>query len=72
MLKEWTVTGIFAAGSGLPETPIYPVAVPGTGYTNVIRPTLTGSPIYTSGGITHLNASAYEAPAAGEWGNGGA
>lgn len=71
MLKEWTMTGIFAAGSGLPETPIYPIAVPGTGYTNVIRPTLTGLPIYTSGGITHLNASAYEAPAAGEWGTAG-
>lgn len=68
VLKEWTLQGTLAVGSGLPETPIYPVAVPGTGYTSVIRPSLTGTPIYSSGGITHLNASAFQAPVAGQWG----
>ena len=71
LLKEWTVTGTLALGTGLPETPLYPVAVPGTGYQSVIRPSLTGAPIYTSGGAAHLNASAFEAPVSGERGTAG-
>ena len=46
-LKEWTVLSTFTLGSGLPETPLYPAAVPGTGFTNIIRPDLTGASIYT-------------------------
>jgi hypothetical protein len=30
-LKEWTVQSNLSYGSGLPETPLYPAAVPGTG-----------------------------------------
>jgi hypothetical protein len=71
LLKEWTVLGTLTAGTGLPETPIYPTAVPGTGFTTVIRPSLTGSPIYNSTTGAHLNPSAYEAPAAGQWGTAG-
>jgi hypothetical protein len=37
----------------------------------VIRPSLSGAPIYASGSLTHLNASAFEAPAAGQWGTAG-
>lgn len=69
-LKEWTVLGNLSFGSGLPETPLYPAAVPGTGYTNVIRPDLTGSPVY-GGGTEHFNAAAFAAPAAGAWGTAG-
>ncbi|MGP8252815.1 MAG: carboxypeptidase regulatory-like domain-containing protein [Terracidiphilus sp.] len=70
LLKEWTLLGNLSEGTGLPETPIYPFAVSGTGYTGVIRPSLTGAKIYTSG-ITHLNAAAYTAPAPGQWGTAG-
>jgi hypothetical protein len=71
LLKEWTVVGTLTAATGLPETPIYPIAVPGTGFTTVIRPSLTGSPIYNSTTGAHLNSSAYETPATGQWGTAG-
>gem|GEM_PF-299309 len=68
MLKEWTVLSTFTLGSGLPETPILPDAVPGSGFSNIIRPDLTGASIYNSGGLSHLNAAAFAAPSAGQWG----
>jgi hypothetical protein len=71
MLKEWTLVGTLSAGTGLPETPIYPIALPGPGNTSVIRPSLTGAPIYNSATGTHLNSSAYEEPAPGQWGTAG-
>lgn len=71
LLKEWTLLGTLATGSGLPETPIYPVDVPGTGYTTVIRPSLSGASIYSSTNGTHLNSAAYQAPAPGAWGTAG-
>jgi hypothetical protein len=70
-LKEWTVQGNLSYGTGLPENPIYPAALPGTGVTNIIRPDLTGAPIYSSGAIEHLNAAAYAPPVAGQWGTAG-
>jgi hypothetical protein len=70
-LKEWTVLSTLTLGSGLPETPLYPAAVPGTGFTNIIRPDLTGASIYTTNGNSHLNAAAYVAPSAGQWGSAG-
>jgi hypothetical protein len=70
-LKEWTVLSTFTLGSGLPETPLYPAAVPGTGFTNIIRPDLTGASIYNAGGPSHLNAAAFAAPSAGQWGTAG-
>jgi hypothetical protein len=66
-LKEWTVLGTLTFGTGLPETPLYPTMVPGTGFTNIIRPNLTGAPIYSSGTRAHLNAAAYVEPI-GQWG----
>ncbi len=71
MLKEWTLESTLSEGTGLPETPIYPIDVPGTGFSSVIRPSLTGESIYPSSGITHLNAAAYQAPATGAWGTAG-
>ena len=70
-LKEWTLLGTLNFGSGLPETPIYAAAVPGTGFSNMIRPDLTGAPIYISGANTHLNAAAFSAPTSGQWGTAG-
>jgi hypothetical protein len=71
LLKEWTAVGTIVAGSGLPETPIYLAAVPGTGFTGSIRPDATGSPLYGGPAGYHLNPAAYTAPATGQWGTAG-
>ena len=71
LLKEWTVLTDITAGSGLPETPIYLEAVPGTGYTGNIRPNRTGAPLYSASPGHFLNQAAFAAPAADTWGNAG-
>jgi hypothetical protein len=71
LLKEWTFVTTGVVGSGLPETPVYLAAVPGTGYTGTIRPDATGVPIGVSQGGQHLNPAAYSAPLLGEWGTAG-
>ncbi len=71
LLKEWTVTGEATAGSGLPETPIYLAAVPGAGFTGIIRPSRTNAPIYATSGAQHLNSAAFTPPASGQWGTAG-
>jgi trimeric autotransporter adhesin len=68
LLKEWTVVTTAVVGSGLPETPVYLAAVPGTGFTGTIRPDPTGVPISLSRGSQHLNPAAYSAPLPGLWG----
>lgn len=67
--KDWTITNQFNVGSGLPETPVYLAAVPGTGVTGSIRPDVTGAPIYRNNGGYFLNATAYTAPLPGAWGD---
>jgi len=71
LLKEWTAVSTITAGSGLPETPIYLAAVPGTGFTGTIRPDVTGASVNSGSHVDgkHLNAAAYAAPAAGAWGD---
>jgi hypothetical protein len=69
ILKRWTVLGQFAAGSGLPQTPIYLAAVTGTGFTGSIRPNVTGASVYDAPAGFHLNAAAFAAPLAGQWGD---
>jgi hypothetical protein len=69
LLRRWTVLGQIVAGSGLPQTPIYLAAVPGTGVTGSIRPKVTGAPVYDAPAGFHLNAAAYTAPLAGQWGD---
>jgi hypothetical protein len=71
LLKKWTATSLITAGSGLPQTPVFLAAVNGTGVTGSIRPKLTGAPVYAAPAGFHLNAAAYTAPAAGEWGDAG-
>jgi len=71
LIKEWTVLTAVTTGSGLPETPIYLAAVPGTGFSNVIRPSLSGSSIGTMLPGHFLNSGAYSAPNAGQWGTAG-
>ena len=69
--KEWTVLTQIVAGSGLPQTPVYLAAVPGTGFTGTIRPDPTGAPLNASASGRHLNPSAYSAPLTGQWGTAG-
>jgi trimeric autotransporter adhesin len=71
LFKEWTIVGTSVVGTGLPETPIYLAAVPGTGITGTIRPNPTGAPITMSHGGQHLNPAAYSAPLLGQWGTAG-
>jgi hypothetical protein len=68
MLKEWTIGSQLSFGTGLPETPTYLAAVPGTSFTNTIRPNVTGAPVYATGAGQYLNPAAYSAPSAGAWG----
>jgi beta-lactamase regulating signal transducer with metallopeptidase domain len=69
ILKEWTLLARTTFGTGLPESPIYPATVPGTGWVGALRPSLTGESINASHPGTHLNAGAYTTPAPGTWGN---
>src|SRR6202044_534448 len=71
LLKEWTFVATGVVGSGLPETPVYLAAVPGTGITGTIRPNPTGASIAGSQAGQHLNPAAYSAPTPGEWGTAG-
>jgi hypothetical protein len=71
LLKEWTFVTQIIVGSGLPETPIYLAAVPGTGITGSIRPDYTGAPIGAAPSGLFLNPAAYSAPLPGQWGTAG-
>lgn len=68
-LKEWTAMTEISAGSGLPETPIYLATIPGTGFTNITRPNLTGASITQGAPGFFLNDAAFAVPASGQWGN---
>src|SRR5439155_21643368 len=59
------------AGSGLPQTPVYFAAVPGTGITGNLRPDVTGASIDAAPPGLFLNPAAFRVPAAGQWGNAG-
>jgi hypothetical protein len=69
LLKEWTLATQINTGTGLPENPVYPLAVPGTGYSGSIRPNVTGAPLYAAGPGFFLNAAAFSAPTPGQWGD---
>lgn len=69
VLKEWTVTAVLTAGSGLPQTPVYLTNVAGTGVVGTIRPSYTGAPISAAPPGLFVNPAAFTAPALGQWGN---
>jgi hypothetical protein len=71
LIREWTLSGTLKAGSGLPLTPAYPLAVQGTGFSGSLRPDYTGASLYDTPGGLHLNPAAYTAPSSGSWGNAG-
>ncbi len=69
--KGWTLINNITVGSGLPLSPIYSVAVAGTGVTGPLRPDTTGLSVQTEVQGRHLNPAAYVAPRAGQWGTAG-
>lgn len=71
LLKQWTIASKLSAGSGLPQTPIYSVAVAGTGFVGTVRPNRTAADLYAASNGYHLNAAAFSQPAQGQWGNAG-
>jgi hypothetical protein len=71
LLKEWTFATLISVGSGLPETPILPAAVGGTGFTGSLRPDYTGAALYAAPSGLSLNPAAYTSPQPGQWGNAG-
>jgi len=71
LFKEWTVLSQIMLNSGEPQTPIYPVATPGTGVSNNLRAQLTGADVYAAPAGLHLNPAAFTTPAAGTFGNAG-
>jgi hypothetical protein len=70
LYKDWTITGVLNAGSGMPLTPVSFAVVPGTGTVGV-RPSLTGEPIAPVEPGSYANAAAFAAPGPGTWGNAG-
>ncbi|HWE51356.1 MAG TPA: carboxypeptidase regulatory-like domain-containing protein [Bryobacteraceae bacterium] len=71
LYKEWTFLTQANIGSGLPETPTLGQAIPGTGFTSILRPNFTGAPLYQAPSGLFLNPASFGIPAAGQWGNAG-
>jgi trimeric autotransporter adhesin len=71
LFTGWTITAQLTAGSGTPQTPVYPAVVAGTGVQGTVRPDYTGAALYDAPPGLHLNPAAITAPAAGHWGNAG-
>jgi hypothetical protein len=69
--KEWTFAAQIAAGSGLPETPVYLAAANGSGVTGNLRPDRTTAPLYADTHGSFLNLAAFTTPQPGQWGNAG-
>jgi hypothetical protein len=67
LLKDWTFTATFSAGSGLPLTPVYFAPAGGTGIVGSIRPDATGVANLPAPG-TYANPAAFAVPAPGQWG----
>ena len=71
LFKGWMLTTTVSAGTGLPLTPMYQAAVPGTGVVGPLRPNYTGASVYDAPPGLSLNPAAYAAPLPGEFGNAG-
>jgi hypothetical protein len=71
LYKEWTVAVTVNEASGTPLTPIDPVVVPGTSYSNIIRANFLGGQVHKlAPGGYFLNSAAFANPTTG-FGNAG-
>ncbi len=68
--KEWTVSTTIKYASGLPETPIVSgeTVLGGGANSGSIRANYVGGPVHLKSPGVFLNAAAFAAPAAGQWG----
>ena len=71
IIKGWTIVSQITLGTGLPETPLYPLAVGNTGSSGSTRPEYNGQPVYETTNGAHFNVNAFTAPPNGFWGNAG-
>ena len=71
LMGEWRLSSELTLGTGMPLTPIYPVAIGGAGFAGNLRPDFTGAPLGDAPAGLHINPAAFAAPAAGRWGNAG-
>jgi hypothetical protein len=70
-LRGWTLGSQLTWGSGLPLTPLIAQAVPGTGFSGILRPDYSGADLYAAPPGLSLNPAGVAVPAAGAWGNAG-
>jgi len=68
--KEWTVSTTIKLASGMPETPIVSgeTVLGGGANSGSIRANYVGGPVHLNSPGVFLNAAAFAAPAAGQWG----
>jgi hypothetical protein len=71
LLGEWRLSSELTAATGMPLTPIYPVAIGGAGFIGNLRPDYTGAPMSDAPAGLHLNPAAFAPPGPGRWGNAG-
>ena len=71
LLKEWTVATTINAGTGTPLTPQVPVTTGGTGVNGVLRPDVTGVPLFPAPPGDAFNPAAFAVAPSGEYGNAG-
>jgi len=71
LLDEWRLLSELTILTGMPLTPIYPLAIGGAGFIGNLRPDYTGAPLRDAPEGLHVNPAAFTAPVAGRWGNAG-
>lgn len=71
LLKEWTVATTINVGTGTPLTPQVPVTTGGTGVNGVLRPDVTGVPLFPAPPGDAFNPAAFAVAPSGEYGNAG-
>jgi hypothetical protein len=73
LLKEWTVATTISVGTGTPLTPQVPLTTSGTGVNGVLRPDVTGVPIFPApaGSGYAFNPGAFVVAPTGQFGDAG-
>lgn len=71
LFKEWTVATTINVGTGTPLTPQVPVTTGGTGVNGVLRPDVTGVPLFPAPSGDAFNPAAFVVAPPGEYGNAG-